>query len=377
MSTASASRTIKFLHRVGALNANIQCNYGDLFQRYKGTPTAPQSVTPNFATIAQKPQLDFVVTSSRINASGNSLAEVSNFKAYVNGKQILFDSATKKSTGIQTGSSSTSTDFAGCFELVEPSGAQLYYGIKVIDNLVVPCAGVSPRITFEGKVSLNNVSETVGADYTISLAEQTGASDTLAVITAGNLNGFTITNSSGAGSTVILKAMAYDGDGTAITSGLSYEWYKLDPTVNGDNGPFAPLSGKTSQTLTVTAADVDNETEYKVIVRKGSSIIGSDVQKVSDTGDHLVIDPHPNPADETISDADGGNQSVTYTPAVMNIVNNAAEPGTWQFTFMLRDAAGVPLNTDYNTPNTSFTVTLAQCQQGGSDLSLLITAKSV
>ena len=51
MSTASASRTIKFISRVGAINTRIQCNMGDLFQRYTGTASAPTAHIPAVKSI--------------------------------------------------------------------------------------------------------------------------------------------------------------------------------------------------------------------------------------------------------------------------------------------------------------------------------------
>ena len=381
MSTASASRTIKFISRVGAINTRIQCNMGDLFQRYTGTASAPTAHIPDFASMAVKPMLEFQCFTSRLNAQGESIADVSAFKASINGQEIVFDGTTKKSIGVKNADGTTNTNlFAGYFELVTPdypTGTQRYYGIRILKNLVAACNGTSARFSMEGNVTLGNVTETAAADYTVAITPKVGSGDNTVFIASGNSNGFTITSGSGAGSSVILKAIVYDGHGVEVTppsgSPFSYQWYKLDPTKTG-NDPWTAMTGETAQTLTVNASQVNNEAEYKVVVKHGTNEIGFDVQAVYDEGDDLIIDPHPNPADETISDSAGGNQSVTYTPAVFNRKTNANDTRPWTFTFMVRSAAGVPLNTDVNSPHTSFTVTLAHCQAENSDVSLIITA---
>ena len=101
MSTASASRTIKFISRVGAINTRIQCNMGDLFQRYTGTASAPTAHIPDFASMAVKPMLEFQCFTSRLNAQGESIADVSAFKVSINGQEIVFDGTTKKSIGVK------------------------------------------------------------------------------------------------------------------------------------------------------------------------------------------------------------------------------------------------------------------------------------
>lgn len=380
MSVATASRTIKFIQHIGAISTRVEGNWGSMTQRYTGTVSSPTACIPDFTTLNPTLQYDFQCFTSLLNASGESNAEVSDFKVYINGKQIVFDSTTKKSTGIMVGSSLTA-QFVGTFQLVEqtyPTGTQRYWGVKILKNLVADCAGVSPTIKMEGKVQLGDVTETASAETVITIAEKIGSGDNTVFISSGNSNGFTINSATGAGSTVILKANVLDSEGKVITNpstAFSYQWYKLDPTKTG-NDPWSIMTTQTGQTLTVTADQVNNEAEYKVIVKQGSNEVGFDVQPVYDEGDDLIIDPHPNPADEAISNAPGGNQSVTYTPTVYNRRTKANDTRTWQFTFLVRAASGTPLNTDNNTPKTSYTVGIAHCQAEYSDVSLVITATS-
>lgn len=64
MSTASTSRTIKFISKAGTYTAVIMSPNGDLYQEYEGTPNDATAVYPDFTTL--KPILYFVCTSSRV-----------------------------------------------------------------------------------------------------------------------------------------------------------------------------------------------------------------------------------------------------------------------------------------------------------------------
>lgn len=64
MSTASTSRTIKFISKAGTYTAVIMSPNGDLYQEYEGTPNDATAIYPDFTTL--KPILYFVCTSSRV-----------------------------------------------------------------------------------------------------------------------------------------------------------------------------------------------------------------------------------------------------------------------------------------------------------------------
>ena len=92
-----------------------------------------------------------------------------------------------------------------------------------------------------------------------------------------------------------------------------------------------------------------------------------------DVSDPFDIDPHPSPEDEAITEDTSGNGSVTYTPVVVKR-GTSTQALTTQFYFVLKDAAGVYLNTDRATAYGSYTVTRAHCQQAGGDVSVTITS---
>lgn len=345
MSTASSSRTVKFISKAGTYTALIMSPSGDLYQDYEGTPSDVTAIYPNFATI--RPILYFVCTSSRV---AEGIADPDAIEYYFNGVKINF------SGGVSTGT------FAGYFQSVSPSGDQLYYGLQILKN-IADIAGYAPAvIKMVATISYGTQSDTIQASYTIPIQQATGSSYRV-TITAGDNKNFVITTKDGS---CILRAMAYQS-GNALSQNLTYMWEKMGPT------GWTAITGATSQTLTVAAADINTYGEFRVHVYRSSAEIGTDIQGVMDTSDPYDIDPHPTPEDEAITEDTTGNGEVTYTPVVVKRGTSTKAMDTL-FYFVLKDAAGVYLNSDINTPKASQTVTRAHCVQAGGDVSVTITS---
>ena len=160
--------------------------------------------------------------------------------------------------------------------------------------------------------------------------------------------------------------MAYQS-GQALSKDLTYVWEKMEAT------GWATITGMTSQTLTVNGADINTYGEYRVHVLRAGTEIGTDIQSVMDASDPYDIDPHPSPEDEAITEDTSGNGEVTYTPQVVTRGTGTKALDT-QFYFVLKDAAGVYLNSDRDTPKASQIVTRAHCMQAGGDVSVTITS---
>lgn len=347
MSVASTSRTIKFISKAGTYTALIMSPSGDLFIDYEGTTNDVTAVYPNFATT--KPILYFVCMSSRV---AEGVADPDAMEYYFNGEKITF------SGGVSTGT------FAGYFQTVAPSGDQLYYGLQILKDISV-LAGYAPAtIKMVATVSYGTQSDTIQATYTIPIQQATGSSYRV-TIAAGDTKNFVITAKGGS---CILKAMAYQS-GNALTKDLTYVWEKM-----GASG-WETITGATSQTLTVYADDINTYGEYRVHVKRAGAEIGTDIQSVMDASDPYDIDPHPSPEDEAITEDTTGNGEVTYTPVVVKRGTSTKALDT-QFYFVLKDAAGVYLNSDRTTPKASQTVTRAHCVQAGGDVSVTITSVS-
>ena len=345
MSVASTSRTIKFISKAGTYTAAIMSPSGDLYQDYEGTTNDVTAIYPNFETL--QPILYFVCTSSRV---AEGVANPDGMEYYFNGTKITF------SGGVSTGT------FAGYFKTVAPSGDQLYYGLQIVKNIAA-LAGYAPAvIKMVATVSYGTQSDTIQASYTIPIQQATGSSYRV-TIAAGDTKNFVITTKGGS---CILKAMAYQS-GNALTKDLTYVWEKMGAT------GWETVTGATAQTLTVRADDINTYGEYRVHVSRAGAEIGSDIQSVMDTSDPYDIDPHPSPEDEAITEDTTGNGQVTYTPVVVTRGTSTKALDT-QFYFVLKDAAGVYLNSDRTTPKSSQTVTRAHCVQAGGDVSVTITS---
>ncbi|MCM1723539.1 hypothetical protein NCY64_04490 [Phocaeicola vulgatus] len=345
MSVASTSRTIKFISKAGTYTAAIMSPSGDLYQDYEGTTNDVTAIYPNFETL--KPILYFVCTSSRV---AEGVANPDSMEYYFNGTKITF------SGGVSTGT------FAGYFKTVAPSGDQLYYGLQIVKNIAA-LAGYAPAvIKMVATVSYGTQSDTIQASYTIPIQQATGSSYRV-TIAAGDTKNFVITTKGGS---CILKAMAYQS-GNALSKDLTYVWEKMGAT------GWETVTGATAQTLTVRADDINTYGEYRVHVSRAGAEIGSDIQSVMDTSDPYDIDPHPSPEDEAITEDTTGNGQVTYTPVVVTRGTSTKALDT-QFYFVLKDAAGVYLNSDRTTPKSSQTVTRAHCVQAGGDVSVTITS---
>lgn len=348
MSVASTTRTIKFISKAGTYTAVIVCPDGDLYQEWEGTLADITKIFPNFEQT--KPVLYFVCTSSRV---AEGVATPDGIDYYFNGTKITFSGDTSSGT------------FAGLFKKVAPSGDNLYYGLQIVKN-IAEAAGYAPAvIKMVATVSYGTQSDQITASYTIPIQQATGSSYRV-TIAAGDNKNFVITEKGGS---CILKAMAYQS-GQPLTADLTYQWEKM-----GVSG-WETLSGKTAQTLTVADSDITTYGEYRVTVFRGGAEIGKDIQGVMDASDPFVIDTHPSPEDEAITEDTSGNGQVTYTPVVVKRGTNTKALDT-TFYFVVKDAAGVYLNsqTDRTTPAASYSVTRAHCQQAGGDVSATITAK--
>ena len=345
MSVASTSRTIKFISKAGTYTAVIMSPTGDLYQEYEGTVNDVTNVYPDFSVL--KPILYFVCISSRV---AEGVADPDSMEYYFNGEKINF------SGGVSTGT------FAGYFKTVTPSGDQLYYGLQILKN-IADLAGYAPAvIKMVAAISYGTQSDQIQASYTIPIQQATGSSYRITIV-AGDTKNFVITAKGGS---CVLKAMAYQS-GQALSKDLTYVWEKMEST------GWAAIAGAASQTLTVNGADINTYGEYRVHVLRASAEIGTDIQSVMDASDPYDIDPHPSPEDEAITEDTSGNGEVTYTPQVVTRGTGTKALDT-QFYFVLKDAAGVYLNSDRDTPKASQIVTRAHCMQAGGDVSVTITS---
>lgn len=350
MSLASKVGQVVFSRKAGVYMPILQSDKGDLYQEYQGDPQNPTNITPDFATLL--PILSYIITSSRV---AEGLVVPNLVKWYFNDTELTFGS-----DNISTNSFNGET---GHFKsLPYKSGTRNYYGLQIQKNLV-KAAGAAPcTIKAEATIAIGNTSDKIQYVYGIPITE--GKSNAIRVtIQAGDNKYFTLATNN---DSCILQAIARIGS-DEITSGLTYKWYSLV------NGLWSAISGQTSKNLTVTNAMVDSVSQFKVEVMQNGTLIGSDVQTVTDASDPLDIIPNPDPEDETIEE--GSDGSVTYTPILVKRGQTTKfKDMTFYFTFM--DAAGIILNPGTSgTATTSGTVTEAMCQQAGGNVAYVITSR--
>ena len=360
MSVASASRTVKWISKAGTYSAMISSPAGDLYQMWEGTQAQVSKIFPDFtagnasSNPYYHPILYFVAASSR-TAEGVVTPDSIDF--YVGNTKLTWSGDTStNSFGGETGH----------FKKISPSGGQLYYGIQIVKNLVVPFGFAPVTIRMVSHVSYGAQSDELEASYSIPISVSTGSTYRV-TIAAGDTKNFVITEK---GTSCKLKAMAFLG-GNEITSNLSYVWEKL--TSSG----WQTLSATTQQ-LTVSDTDIDTYGQFRVTVSQGGPELGKDIQGVMDASDPYEIDPVPSPEDECIEEDNVNRASVTYTPRLVKRgTTTAITTGLAGFTFIVKDAAGVFLNpaAERTTPRASATVTAAYCQQAGGDVSVDIFAE--
>lgn len=339
MSTASVTRNINFVTKAGAYSTMVTCRTGDIEITYEGDKSNPVNVQPNFAV--DKPILDFVVMSSRVNET------------------VTYDSATFKVAGIELTfgsdglSTNTANGMAGMFKRLAPSTNGGFFGLQILKN-PAPLTLYDP-IPIEAVMTVRYgvVTDKVSLSHTIKVNKSTG-SPYRVTIAAGDTNNYVIRAKGGQ---CILKAMTYLS-GAEVTAGLTYQWQKLTST------GWSNISGATSQSYTVTEGSIETYADFRVIVKSGATEIGNDIQGVMDMSDPYQIDPNPSPTDETVYE--GASTGVTYTPKLVKRGTTTAVTGA-TFTYVVKDPAGVIKST---TTGASLTVSYADIVQGFTSVTI-------
>ena len=362
-SKASATRTIKFISKAGTYTAIIMSPAGDLFQEY-ASQTAGAAVLPSFEDTTSPyyhPILNFILTNSRSEGA----VTPSDMEYYIGDDRILFDT-NGVSSGLQSGGT-LNTDFAGVFKKVMPGSGNVYYGLQILKNLPQLTGWTSIVLKMVAVVNPANstAADRIPATYPISISQKTGDS---AIVTITSPNNFTISDKGG---TCQLIAKVIKGG--VVESGWTFKWYKMGVSGTGASATIGWTQVATGDTYNVAEADVDTSAMFRVEAAKAGGEVISDMATVMDTSDPYDIEPFPSPEDETIDEDPNGNGQVVYTPKLVTRKTKTQVAGI-QFLFILTDFAGNILNAaTKDTPQTSFTVTRADCSQG-NDVSLTIIA---
>ena len=362
MTIAAATTTILFKRKIGAVSSTIISPMGDLVQYYDETPTNPGKIYQNFTTV--RPHIYLVASSSR---AADNLDFTGSVDIYVNNQLLTFNN-----DGVSTNSFNGET---GHFQLYKSSTAKAYNdGIKILKNLVTAFEGNQVVIKIVGRLTDGGgTSDDISATYTIPVQKSTGSGYHV-TIAAGDDNNFIITNADPKADNghceLVAKVYSIDGEGTAVTEGLTYSWQ-----MESEAGWGSSIGA--SNSIIITADNVASMANIRVTVMKGSETIGTDIQTVRDNTDNMTIDLGATPKDETI--VEGSGDKVTYKPQLLldgNVQDN------YLFQFAASDSSGMPLNTAGDDPNltaatnpmASFDVTEAMCVQAEGNVALSIYA---
>lgn len=347
MSDVKGQSTIKYVKQGDSLT----CGLRSTFPLKQFVSNGNNQVAPSFVT--NKPCIYPVVRSS-LKATRIE-PKTTGFKWSYNGVQITFDNS-----GL---SQAVGSIAAGTFKSE----------IKTIDGFAVPTLTILKEIASASNIDSDTIEfygivdtgfeSIVSASIEIAI-EQTDGEAYLAYISIDNGGVIDDDNTSLTATAHLLVG------GVDKNSGVTYAWYKMKVT-NGEDG-WVSLN-KTTQSITILAADVNSTELYKCVVTYGGKT-ASNVVEVADETDALIIYPNPtNSAGARVAEELSSVQtSIIYRPKVLKR-DTQAEVSGYTFNYLLTKSNGDTVASQDG--GSSFTVTLNHAISANGDLTLIITAE--
>lgn len=321
MSTAMNKVTVTRLKDGTTYTALITCSAGDLIQYFSQT-----KVVPDWSDVNGHPVLVFHAVSSL----GSGETDLANMSLYYDGVQVI--------------AAGTFADTQGRFSLAK--GSDGLWRCTILKNLVT--AG---PVSNAANHTIRMVGETVDgskiqSQIMVSCSPLTDQGKR-AVIIAGDGNCFTVDQAKG--NSCVLKAMLNDsGIISDPTGGYGYQWYRQTAASGWD-----AISGATSQTLTVSSADVETMAVYRVRIYNtatGSTEEYYDTQSVMDIGDPYYLNINvcegggTTSASATFAPTEPSTAYRTFRPSVVNRDTGSAYSGTVSYYWSIIKPDGVYVN---------------------------------
>jgi hypothetical protein len=362
MSTASTTRTVRYIKRSGTYMPWFTTNQGDLFQEYDND-TSSKTITPSWSGLKDeaKPIIEFVCMSSRV-AEGEMSIDFSQITWYFNDDEIVFSTTNSSGDADNPVYAATGT-YAGYFSKIKSNGRMALR----IDNDLVELGGyASISIKAVATIVSGSYSDQIQATYQISISQSSSGTFRVNIMPGDSYN-FVISSKSGNGSSVIMKAVLYNNGAVDTEANKTYKWYKMT-----DDNTWTQVTGiaNTADSITVTESDVSTFTVYKVeVYGADGSYRGQDTQGVTDVTDPYMVIPNPTPSDEQIISGSGG--SVVYAPYVQTRAG-ATVSAAKLFDFYAYNAKMIWTGQATNTA--TFEVTEDMCEQANGDVSVIITS---
>lgn len=308
-------------------------------------------ISPSFAT--NKPCIYPVIRSSLTAARISPLT--TGYTWSYNGTVITFD---VNGLSIAMGTLAAGT-FKSEWKTVDGFGVPT---LTILKEIASASNIDSDTLIFTGEVN-TGFKTTVSGSIEIAV-EQTDGEAVLAYISINN--GGVIDD---AVASLTAKAHLLIG-GVEKTSGVSFLWYKM-VVAAGQDGWVS--TGKTSQSITLTASDIASSELYKCVVTYNGKT-AEDVIEVVDETDVLII--YPNPTDgsgNTVAEElnANGRTQIVYVPKVCKRGTGELVSG-FIFNYLLTNSSGSEIASQDG--GSSFTVTLNHAQSANGNLTLLISA---
>lgn len=321
MSTAMNKVSVTRLKDGTTYTANIASSMGDLIQYFDTS-----KVLPDWSDVNGHPVLVMHVVSSL----GDGETDMANMSLYYDGVKVISAGAT--------------TDSAGRFQLSK--GSDGLWRCTILKNLVSPGPASNAANHTIRMVGESVDGTKIQAEKAVSCSPLTD-SGRRAVIVAGDANCFTVDQSKN--NSCVLKAMLVDlGVISDPPSGFAYQWYR-----QSSSSGWTALSGKTSQTLTVNASDVETMAVYRVRIYNASSTPAEeyyDVETVMDIGDPFYLNLNvcqggtTTTASSTFSPDESSTAYRTLRPSLINRGTGVAFSGAVSYYWSIIKPDGVYAN---------------------------------
>ncbi|MBW3519525.1 hypothetical protein [Flavobacterium sp. NKUCC04_CG] len=226
-------------------------------------------------------------------------------------------------------------------------------------------------IEFSASVFSGGHTMTIHANITV-IKENISANTYTAYIIDQNSRGATITQQF---PTVVLEAVLEKGG--IIQTANTYQWYKmtLDPNLDLTNDNVADhrmlLPGKTTKTITLTAADIATYDTYAVDIFEAGQWVKTALISVRDETDVLELMFNVT-GNESALDI---GETVVYTPKVVLRGTTTQAAGNWTYKYQKIKTDGTLVGTQ--TTGGSYTVTYAEVIASGDGIDVLFEANEV
>ena len=332
MSLASCSYQCGWVEDDVTFTVAIMGNKGDLYQRYTGPATNPDTITPNWdgKALGSGPILRNILMESDPTITQATLAQAvvdSETTYYIDGLKLEFNNS-----GISIDSTSGgATGYVGCFrKLTAASGsnhlaAAPFGGLEIRKNLVTPTGGKTVNVGVKLAINTGTKGIYKQGSTRIRIVASNGSTNFAHIYCTGD--SFVLDEEH---DSVTCKVRCYEGEKEATT--FYRRWLMME------GGQWVQKS--TDNDFTVDRSMVATFADIKVECYSDSArtkLMASDVQTVNDSTDAYIISPNPNPADGTFYQ--NGSVNVTFSPKLTN--NDGSAVGeAHKFTYAVMDSTG-------------------------------------